>query len=285
MPPAHTRRFERLTPLIRVDVGPGPGSAAVQGHDREIRMTMERSLPVLSVVALAFSGGCRDASSPEEVFTTDAYVHTRVSWSPDSRWIAFWAAGSLYKMLASGDSLTRLTTGTNDIRPAWSHDGSQIAFVRTGISLLRIDSLTARLLSTTGNFPSWHPNGAELVAMEVGQQILNLEFLQNVDAISIASGEHRNLYAFGSSDICGFGSISPAGDRYVFSVRRENGQAQIWIVDLATSTPTRLTSDGGDYPAWSPDGRMIAYTRTAQGDGALWIMQADGSGKRRLTSP
>jgi len=207
------------------------------------------------------------------------------TWSPDSRWLAFSTLGSLYKIRVNGDSLTRLTTGANDIRPSWSRDGTRIAFVRTGIWLLSMDSLIARSFSTTGNFPSWHPNGSEIVEMEVGQQIGNLEFMQFVEAITVSTGEHRTLYSFGSSDICGFGSISPTGERYVFSVQPEKGLAQIWTVDLATSTPTRLTSDGGDYPAWSPDGTMIVYTRTAQGDGALWMMRADGSGKRRLTSP
>jgi len=47
----------------------------------------------------------------------------------------------------------------------------------------------------------------------------------------------------------------------------------------------RLTDDGGDYPAWSPDGKMIVYTRTTAGDGGLWIMNAEGGGKRRLTRP
>jgi TolB protein len=36
----------------------------------------------------------------------------------------------------------------------------------------------------------------------------------------------------------------------------------------------------GEAPAWSPDGRQIAYLR----DGSIWIMNAaDGSGARRLT--
>ncbi|MER3524356.1 MAG: hypothetical protein C4326_09885 [Ignavibacteria bacterium] len=48
---------------------------------------------------------------------------------------------------------------------------------------------------------------------------------------------------------------------------------------------SQLTVDGGDYPAWSPDGTRIVYTRTSAGDGGLWIMNADGSGARRLTSP
>src|SRR6266545_1649839 len=39
-----------------------------------------------------------------------------------------------------------------------------------------------------------------------------------------------------------------------------------------------------DSPAVSPNGRKIAFIRTTAGNRDLWIMNADGSGQRRLTS-
>ena len=207
------------------------------------------------------------------------------TWSPDSRWLAFSALGSLYKIRVNGDSLTRLTSGTGDKRPAWSPDGTRIAFVRTGIWLLSLDSLVIRSLSTSGDFPSWHPNGNEVVVLNVGQQQSNLQFPYSVDAITATTGGSRTLYSFLSSDDCGFGSISPKGDSYTFSAMPDKGLSQVWAVNLANQTPAKLTTDGGDYPTWSPDNNTILYTRTAEGDGALWLMYPDGSWKRRLTSP
>jgi TolB protein len=46
-------------------------------------------------------------------------------------------------------------------------------------------------------------------------------------------------------------------------------------------TEQRLTTGGGHFrPRWSPDGTRIAYIR----NGFLWVMNADGTGQRQVTS-
>ncbi len=64
--------------------------------------------------------------------------------------------------------------------------------------------------------------------------------------------------------------------------------------DIFTINPNgtgieRLTyNDTAGYPAWSPNGRSIAYTGpglSRYGGGAIWIMNADGSGVRPVTHP
>lgn len=47
----------------------------------------------------------------------------------------------------------------------------------------------------------------------------------------------------------------------------------------------RLTHDGACYgaPAWSPDGRRLAFTRRRGERSPVWTMNLDGTGLRRLT--
>ena len=93
---------------------------------------------------------------------------------------------------------------------------------------------------------------------------------------------------------------SPDGTRIAFTSNRTedpdtNENSDIWVVEAdvtqAVTEPTRVTSNpGSDYgPAWSPDGRRIAYATGIRPD-LIWyatthlaVINADGSGQRVLT--
>ena len=60
----------------------------------------------------------------------------------------------------------------------------------------------------------------------------------------------------------------------------------LFIGDLEGRHERRLTSgpDADRFPAWSPDGSTIAFTRFTPTDGGeLWLVRPDGSGLRQLT--
>ncbi len=59
-------------------------------------------------------------------------------------------------------------------------------------------------------------------------------------------------------------AFSPSGDRLAFDMEtQETGHRNLYVQALSESTPTRLSSDGGNAtcPAWSPDGFQIAFLR------------------------
>lgn len=209
-----------------------------------------------------------------------------LTWSPDSRWIGFSAAGSLYKVLATGDSPTRLTTNATHLRPAWSPDGSLIAFRSGGLKTLNVQSDTIIDVLTYGDFPSWHPNGTQIVFLN-STSAGGGRWSYGFEAITVGTNQISIYFSFYSSTDCGFSSISPTGQEIVFSSKPLNasGYTQVVRLNINQSSLVQLTLDGGDYPAWNHDGSQIVYTRTTKGDGGLWIMNKDGSGKRRLTQP
>ena len=73
----------------------------------------------------------------------------------------------------------------------------------------------------------------------------------------------------------------------VYSAHDSHGRPQIFIVRPDGIGARQLTSSPGQnqYPAWSSDGRRIAFTSSRTGNYELWVMDADGSRQRPLTHP
>lgn len=78
-------------------------------------------------------------------------------------------------------------------------------------------------------------------------------------------------------------SISPKGKRVAIEARGD-----IWSAAAKNGRPRNLTATSGvaeRYPAWSPDGKWIAYFSDATDEYELMVTQSDGRGEtRRLTN-
>ena len=64
-------------------------------------------------------------------------------------------------------------------------------------------------------------------------------------------------------------------------------QADVYVMEPDGTRRRRLTRTSVSdetAPAWSPDGRKIAFARNGSGDDGIYVMDADGSDVRRLTS-
>ncbi len=78
-------------------------------------------------------------------------------------------------------------------------------------------------------------------------------------------------------------TISPAGDRLVFSSARD-GNRHLWASRPDGTGARPLTSGPAedDRPAYSPDGRQIAFASDRDQRRAIWIVAADGGPPRKV---
>ena len=87
----------------------------------------------------------------------------------------------------------------------------------------------------------------------------------------------------GASALELFPALSPGGDELASSVMT-NGKLEIHIRSLSGGPGRPLTRDGRNnvQPAWSPDGRLLAFH--SKDRGGIWIVPASGGSPRLLAS-
>lgn len=85
-----------------------------------------------------------------------------------------------------------------------------------------------------------------------------------------------------AADFIGSWDISPSGKRVVVEARGD-----VWTLPAKDGSPRNLTRTSGVFerdPAWSPDGKWIAYFSDATGEYELYVLASDGKGEpRRVT--
>ncbi|MFI6928221.1 alpha/beta fold hydrolase [Nonomuraea spiralis] len=84
-------------------------------------------------------------------------------------------------------------------------------------------------------------------------------------------------------------AISPDGSAVAYVVQTDDLDADrveqtLWLVPTGGGNPRRLTDGVGDCaPAWSPDGRLLAFLRTTDGRPQIWLLDVGTSEARQLT--
>ena len=75
----------------------------------------------------------------------------------------------------------------------------------------------------------------------------------------------------------------PGGNGAIAFASERAGPQEIYVMNPDGSSPRRLTTTGGEYPAWSSDGTKLVYSSHREGNAKLFTMNPDGTAQTRLT--
>jgi Tol biopolymer transport system component len=172
--------------------------------------------------------------------------------------------------------------------PVFVRDGEEIIYTvqdsATQTSLMRLklsDGSTERLHpeATTAEFEAAFTPDGRLYAFVQSRANLNLKLVirdtkQNRDSVFDPGGGFAGMRR---------PTIAADGSRIVFSIPANNGQ-QIQSVNAQGQDRKPLTSTGfNSWPAFSPDGKRIAFGSSRGGDYDIHVMDAAGDNVMRLT--
>lgn len=81
-------------------------------------------------------------------------------------------------------------------------------------------------------------------------------------------------------------AVSPDGKAVAFVWERTEGAAGIWVQESGRDSPRQISAEDGVYssPAWSPDGRRLAYMRFRHSTGALLVRSLEIGEEREIAS-
>lgn len=190
---------------------------------------------------------------------------------------------------ADGTGMIQLTDEEgDDTNPAWSPDGSRIAFVsdrgrRTGIFIINSDGTGLRRITSDASWdqgPVWSPDGSELAftSFRNGQH--------DIFVIHHSGAGRRQI----TNDALKEESLawSPDGSKIVYraylDVRTSGNPTHIYTVNTDGSNLHQLSDiQSREFkPTWSPDGSQIAFISYSDLGSGLYVMNADGSESKLL---
>ena len=77
--------------------------------------------------------------------------------------------------------------------------------------------------------------------------------------------------------------LAPDGRRLAVVIHSQEGQANLWILDIVSGAFTRLTSEANSIlPVWTTDSLRVTFASDREGQWNLFWMPADGSGPAEL---
>jgi TolB protein len=194
-------------------------------------------------------------------------------------------AKEIFVMDYDGARRKRITgSGTINLSPSWSPDGTRIAFVsyRRDRPLLKIVDSSGELRDAfpqhgeLNSAPAWSPDG-RLLAFSSSRD-------DNAEIYTLRVSDGQLVRLTRNSAIDTSPAWSPTGREIAFTSDR-SGRPQIYIMDAEGANVRRLTFEVSycDAASWSPLGDKIAFTARVPGGFDIYVKDLNSGELRQLT--
>jgi Tol biopolymer transport system component len=267
---ASTGRTDAVQPLVPARAF----SPAFAADGRAVYFQTGDPRDPTSAIAMAPLGGSADAGTPIRRIVDEGSRNFHARPSPDGRLLAFDSdrdgARGVYVAERDGSSARRISGDGYAALPAWSPDGSRLAYVRAEAGRPSVWNLWVRPLDGPPRritryaygqtwSASWFPDNRRICyTHEDALIVLDLE-----------NGRWRRFRSPVQGRLVRTPAVSPDGTTIVFQVFRDGA----WTLDMRDGSMRRVLADPtAEEFAWAPDGARVAFHSRRDGEWGIYVL-------------